>query len=169
MGVKCAFPTIRKSTMYDYSPTLLRYRELRNLSLAASFVASRSTEGCERIKRVLKQEAAVIVPNAGANEGKMYGPVLPQAPEVDCEEFRDVLDPMTVPSRGAPKKKLKSSSNKAESTTKSFSKCSLCRGSGHNRRTCFLRPEVVLSNVHQSRQLPMCEACVLMTDIHLYL
>jgi len=106
MGAKRAFPPIRKSTMYDYSPTLLRYRELCNLSLAASFAASRSIEGYERIKRVLEQEAAVIMPNAGANEGNIYGPVLPQAPEVDCEEFRDVLDPMHVPGRGALKKKV---------------------------------------------------------------
>ena len=77
MGAKRAFLTIRKSTMYDYSPTLLRFRELHNLSLAAAFIASRSTEAYERAKRVLEQEAAVIVPNAGANEGKMYGPVLP--------------------------------------------------------------------------------------------
>ena len=133
MGVKRAFPTIRKSTMYDYSPTLLRFRELRNLSLAAAFVASRAPETYERTKRVLEQEAAVIMPNAGANEGKMYGSVRPQAPEVGCEEFRDVLDPMTVPGRGVPKKKLKSSSDKTKSTMKSSSKCSLCRGSGHNR------------------------------------
>ena len=146
MGAKRAFPPIRKSTMYDYSPTLLRYRELRNLNLAASFAASRSTEGYERIKRVLEQEAAVIMPNVGANEGNMYGPVLPQAPAVDCEEFRDVLDPMHVPGRGAPKKKLKSSSDK----TRADSKCSLCKGQGHNRRTCHLRPEVVFDNVHQS-------------------
>ena len=124
MGSKHAFPPIRKSTMYDYSPTLLRYRELRNLNLAASFTASRSIEGYERIKRVLEQEAAVIMPNAGANEWNIYGPVLPQAPEVDCEEFRDVLDPVHVPGRGAPKKKLKSSSDK----TRADSKCSLCKG-----------------------------------------
>ena len=98
--------------MYDYSPTLLRYRELRKLSLAASFAASRSTEGYEWIKCVLEQEAAMIMPNAGANKGNMYGPVPPQAPEVDCEEFKDVLDPMHVLGRGAPKKKLKSSSYK---------------------------------------------------------
>ena len=131
-------------------PTLLRFRELRNLSLAAAFVASRAPETYEQTKRVLEQEAAVIMPNAGANEGKMYGPVLPQALDVDCEEFRDVLDPMTVPGRGAPKKKLKSSSDKTKSTTKSSMKCSLCRCTGHNRRKCSLRPEVVLSNVHQS-------------------
>jgi len=62
------------------------------------------------IEEIDTQEAAVIMPNAGANGGKMYGPVLPQAPEVDCEEFKDVLDPMTMPGRGAPKKKLKSRS-----------------------------------------------------------
>ena len=140
MGVKRAFPTIRKSTMYDYSPTLLRFQELRNLSLAAAFVASRSTKAYERTKRVLEQEATVIVPNAGANEGKMYGPVLPQVPEVDCEEFRDVLDPMTVPGRGVPKKKLKSTSSK------SVTKCSLCKRECHNRRTCFMRVEVFLSS-----------------------
>ena len=129
MGAKHAFPTITKSTMYDYSPTLLRYRELCNLSLAASFAASRSTEGYEWIKCVLEQEAAVIMPNAGANKGNMYGPVPPQAPEVDCEEFRDVLDPMHVPSRRALKKKLKLSSDK----TRADSKCRLCKGQGHNR------------------------------------
>ena len=123
MGAKRAFPPIRKSTMYDYSSTLLRYHELRNLSLATAFAASRSTEGYERIKRVLEQEAAVIIPNAGANEGNMYGPVLPQAPKVDCEEFRDVQDPMHVPDRGAPKKKLKSSSEKTRASTK----CSMCK------------------------------------------
>ena len=90
------------------------------------------------------------MPNVGANEGKMYGPVLPQAPEVDREEFRDILDPMHVPGRGAPKKKLKSSSDKTKSTTKSSMKYSLCKGTGHNRRTYFLRPEVVFNNVHQS-------------------
>ena len=90
------------------------------------------------------------MPNVGANEGKMYGPVLPQAPEVDREEFRDILDPMHVPGRGAPKKKLKSSSDKTKSTTKSSTKYSLCKGTGHNRQTCFLRPEVVFNNVHQS-------------------
>ena len=104
MGAKRAFPMIRKSTMYNYSPTLLRFRELRNLSLAAALVASRAPETYEQTKRVLEQEAAVIMPNAGANKGKMYGPVLPQAPEVDYEEFRDVLDPMTVPGKEAPKK-----------------------------------------------------------------
>ena len=53
----------------------------------------------------------MILPNVGANEGKIYGPVLPQAPEADCEDIRDVLDPLHVPGRGAPKKKLKSTSS----------------------------------------------------------
>ena len=103
MGAKSAFLPIRKSTMYEYSTTLLRYHDLRNISRAASFSASRSTEAYERLRGAL-QEAATILPNVGVNEGKMYGPVLPQVPEVDCEEFRDVLDPMTEPGKGAPKK-----------------------------------------------------------------
>ena len=54
----------------------------------------------------------MILPNVGANEGTMYGPVLSQVPEADCEDIRDVLDPMHVSGRGAPKKKLKSTSSK---------------------------------------------------------
>ena len=42
----------------------------------------------QRTKRALEQEAAVIMPYAGANEGKMYGPVLPQAPEVDWKRVQ---------------------------------------------------------------------------------
>ena len=72
--------------MYEYSTTLLRYRDLRNISRAASFSASRSTEGYERLKGALLQEAGMILPNVGANEGKMYGLVLPQAPEADCDQ-----------------------------------------------------------------------------------
>ena len=45
MGAKSAFPPIRNSTMYEYSATLLRYRDLRNISCAASFSASPSTKG----------------------------------------------------------------------------------------------------------------------------
>ena len=126
--------------MYEYSTTLLRYRDLRNISRAASFSASRSTEGYERLKGALLQEAGMILPNVGANEGKMYGPVLPQALEANYEDIRDVLDPLHVPDRGAPKKKLKSTSSK------SVTKCSLCKREGHNRRTCFMRVEVFLSS-----------------------
>ena len=146
MGAKHAFPTITKSTMYDYSPTLLRFRELRNLSLAAAFVASRSNEAYEKTKRVLEQEVAVIVPNAGANEGKMYGPVLPQAPEVDWKRVQRCPGSHDCAWQRGPKEKLKSSSYK----TRANFKCSLCKGQGHNRRTCHLRQEVVFDNVHQS-------------------
>ncbi|KAG2539406.1 hypothetical protein PVAP13_9NG472614 [Panicum virgatum] len=138
MGAKSAFPPIRTSTMYEYSATLLRYRDLRNISRAASFSASRSTEAYELLRGAL-QEAATILPNVGANEGNMYGPVLPQAPEADCEDIRDVLDPMHVPGRGAPKKKQKSSTATA---SKSKTKCSLCKVAGHNRRKCPTRDEV---------------------------
>ena len=90
--------------MHEYSTTLLRYRDLRNISRAASFLASRSTEGYERLKGALLQEAGMILPNVGANEGKMYGPVLPQAPEADCEDIRDVLVPCMCLAEGLPRK-----------------------------------------------------------------
>jgi zinc finger SWIM domain-containing protein 3 len=138
-GAKSAFPPIRKSSMYDYTGSLQRYRELCNISHTASFVASRSLEAYERLKRVLEEVAAMIVPNGGGNGGKRYGPVLLQALDDDDDdsiESRDVLDPMYVLGRGAPKKKLKS--NKTQSKVK----CTLCKGEGHNRRTCSLREEV---------------------------
>ena len=78
-GAKSAFSPIRKSTMYNYSDSLQRYRELRNISHTASFVASRSPEAYERLKRVLHEEAAMIPPNGGENGGNRYGPVLSQA------------------------------------------------------------------------------------------
>ena len=72
--------------------------------------------------------------------------MVPQALDVDFAECRNVLDPTHVPGSGAPKKKLKSVSNKKKSKVK----CTLCKGEGHNRRTCSMREEVVKSNVHQS-------------------
>ena len=87
--------------MYDYSDSLHMYRELRNISHTASFVASRSPEAYERLKHVLHEEAAMIPPNGGDNGGNSYGPVLPQAQDVDSTESTNVLDPMHVPGRGA--------------------------------------------------------------------
>jgi hypothetical protein len=52
--------------------------------------------------------------------------VLPQAQHIDSTESTNVLDPMHVPGRGAPKKKVKSVSNKKKSTVK----CTLHRN-GH--------------------------------------
>ena len=139
MGTKSAFPPKRKSTMYDYFDSLQRYRELRNISHAAAFAASRSLELYERLKHVLQDEAAMNLSNGGDNKGKRYGPVLPQALNVASVAFSNVLDPLHVPGRGAPKKNLKSISN----VKKSKVKCSLCKDEGHNRRTCSMRKEVV--------------------------
>jgi len=139
MGAKSAFPPKRKSTMYDYSESLQRYRELRNISHAAAFATSRSLESYERLKHVLQDEVAMNLPNEGDNRGKRYGPELPQASDVDSVAFSNVLDPLHVSGRGAPKKNLKSISN----TKKSKVKCSLCKDKGHNRRTCSMRKEVV--------------------------
>jgi len=113
--------------MYDYTDSLQKYHELCNIGHTASFVASRSPEAYEWLKRVLEEEAAMILPNGGENRGKRYGLVLLQALDVDSTESKDVLGPMYVPSRGALKKKLKSNKNKAKR------RCTLCKGEGHNR------------------------------------
>jgi zinc finger SWIM domain-containing protein 3 len=152
MGAKSAFPRIRKSTMYEYSDRLQRYRELRNISHTTSFIASRSPEAYERLKRIMHEEAAMIPPKGEENGGDRYGPVLPQAQDGESAEYTKVLDPMHVPGRGAPKKKLKSVSNKNRSKVR----CTLCKEEGHNRRTCSMRKEVVKSNVHQYH----CVACL---------
>ena len=70
----------------------------------------------------------MILPNVGTNEGRMYGPVLPQSPKANCEDIRDVFHPMHVPGRGALKKKLKSTPSKNKSKTK----CTFSKGVGHN-------------------------------------
>jgi zinc finger SWIM domain-containing protein 3 len=59
-----------------------------------------------------------------------------QALEVDCGK---VLDPMHVPGRGAPKKKLKALNKKERAKVK----CTLCKDVGHNRLTCSKRKEVL--------------------------
>jgi zinc finger SWIM domain-containing protein 3 len=74
--------------------------------------------------------------NIGEGGRKTFGPVLPQALDVDSAKYCNVLDPIRVPGREAPKKKLKSSSNRSDKH------CTLCKGRGHNRRTCYLRDEV---------------------------
>ncbi|KAL6630579.1 hypothetical protein ACP70R_028652 [Stipagrostis hirtigluma subsp. patula] len=137
MGAKRGFPPTRKSTMYDYSDSVQRYHELHNISQMTSFAASQSLEAYERLKRVLEEEAAMILPNRGEGEGgrKRFGPVLTQGGLDDYAESYNVLDPICVPGRGAPKKKMKSSSDKSNK------KCTLCKEEGHNRRTCYLRDE----------------------------
>ncbi|CAN6348504.1 unnamed protein product, partial [Urochloa humidicola] len=135
MGAKRGFPPTRKSTMYDYSDSVQRYHELHNISQTTSFAASQSLEAYEWLKRVLEEEAAMIPPNRGDGGGKKFGPVLPQALEDDYVQSCNVLEPVRVPGRGAPKKKLKSSSEKSEM------KCTLCKDGGHNRRTCPNRDE----------------------------
>jgi len=60
-GGKSAFPPIRKSSMYDYTDSLQKYRELCNIGHSASFVASRSTEAYELLRGAL-QEAAMTQP-----------------------------------------------------------------------------------------------------------
>ena len=90
--------------MYDYSDSLQRYHELRNTSHTASFVASRSPEAYERLKRVLHEEAAMILPNGGENGDKRYAPVLPQCMDVDSAESRNVLIPCMFLAEGPRRK-----------------------------------------------------------------
>jgi zinc finger SWIM domain-containing protein 3 len=135
-NAKCAFPPIRKSNIYDYSKSLVRYRDLRNLSHAASFRAAQSSESYQRLKRVLLDETDSKSPCASGNERIRYGPMVAQALEVDCGK---VLDPMHVPGRGAPKKKLKALNKKERAKVK----CTLCKDVGHNRLTCSKRKEVL--------------------------
>ena len=84
----------------------------------------------------------MMLPNGGEIAGNRYGPVLLQAVDVDSTECRDVLDPMYIPGRGAPKKKLKSNKNKSKR------KCTLCKGEDHDLRRCSMREEVIKSNVN---------------------
>jgi zinc finger SWIM domain-containing protein 3 len=76
----------------------------------------------------------MIPQNRGEGGCKTFGPVLPQALDVDSAEWCNVLDPIRVPGRGAPK--LKSSLDKSDKHR------TLCKDWGHNRRTCYFRDEV---------------------------
>jgi zinc finger SWIM domain-containing protein 3 len=127
MGANRGFPPTRKSTMYDYSDSVQRYNDLHNIGRTAAFAAAQSQEAFERLKRVLKEEAATIPVNIGEGGRKKFGPVLPQAMDVDSTECWNVLDPIHVPGRGALKKKLKSSSDRSDKH------CTLCKDWGHNR------------------------------------
>ncbi|PNT70062.1 hypothetical protein BRADI_2g04713v3, partial [Brachypodium distachyon] len=131
MSAKAAFPKTRKNNMYDYSVSLKRYRELRNLSHAACFLPSQSVEAYDRLKLVLNVQADNKKSSSGHKECMRYGPVLPQTAQVDSGELEKVLDPVHVQGRGAPKKRLKRRKRK-----RSTVKCGYCRQEGNNRRKC---------------------------------
>lgn len=133
MSAKVAYPATRKNNMYDYSISLRRYRELRNLSHAACFRASQSVEAYERMKMVLTEEGESKESSSSQKECMRYGPVLPQTTQLDCTDLGKVLDPLHVQRRGAPKKRLQAKMKKPRSK----GKCSYCgERDGHNRRTC---------------------------------
>jgi zinc finger SWIM domain-containing protein 3 len=106
MGAKRGFPPTRKSTMYDYSDSIQRYNDLHNIGRTAAFAVAQSQEAFERLKHVLEEEDATILVNIGEGGRKTFGPVLPQALDVDSAECCNVLDPIRVPGREAPKKKV---------------------------------------------------------------
>jgi zinc finger SWIM domain-containing protein 3 len=136
IGAKRGFPPTRKSTMYDYSDSVHRYNDLHNIGRTTAFTTAQSQEAFKWLKRILEEEAAMIPVNIGEGGRKTFGLVLPQALDVDFAECCNVLDPICVPGKGAPKKKLKSSSDRCDKH------CNLCKDQGHNRRTCYLRDEV---------------------------
>ena len=58
--------------------------------------------------------------------------MMPQSANLDGEGSDKVLDPVHVLGRGAPKKRLQAKMKKKRSE----GKCSYCKGTRHNRRTC---------------------------------
>ena len=96
MSAKSAFPPIRKSEMYDYSASLVRYRELRNLSHVACFRACQSSEEYQRLEMVLSEQDGSKESSRGQEECIRFGPVLPQTTEIDCGDLEKVLDPVHV-------------------------------------------------------------------------
>ncbi|KAM0925813.1 hypothetical protein ACQ4PT_003965 [Festuca glaucescens] len=130
MSAKATCPGTRKSCMYDYSASLRRYHELRNLSHAKCFSVAHSVEAYEHLKMVLNVQDDRKESSSGHKECMRYGPVLPQTARLDSGELEKVLDPMHVQGRGAPKKRLK------KKRKRSNSKGGYCRLEGHNRRKC---------------------------------
>jgi zinc finger SWIM domain-containing protein 3 len=100
MGAKCGFLPIRKSTMYDYSDHVQRCHDLQNISQTTSFATSQSLEAYERLKHTLKEEAAMIPTNRGEGGCKRFGPVLPQAQDVDSAEYYIVFIPYVCVEEG---------------------------------------------------------------------
>jgi zinc finger SWIM domain-containing protein 3 len=86
MCAKRGFPPTRKRTMYDYYDSVQRYNDLHNISQTAAYAAAQSQEAFEQLKHVLEEEAAMIPQNRGEGGRKMFGPVLPQALDVDSAE-----------------------------------------------------------------------------------
>ena len=143
MNAKCAYAPTRKNQMYDYSVSLQRYRELRNCSHAASFQACHSDEDYHRLKMLLQAqhhgkqssfEQADSKESTNAQHNSIrFGPLMPHSEKVD-----KVLDPVHVPSRGAPKKRLQAKTKKSRSQNI----CGYCKKPGHNRRKCAKLLEV---------------------------
>ena len=74
----------------------MRYRELRKLSNASSIRACLSDETYERLKMLLKAEAASKETSSGQNECIRFGPVLSQTAQHDYGDLGNLLDPVHV-------------------------------------------------------------------------
>jgi zinc finger SWIM domain-containing protein 3 len=139
MSARSAYPLpSRNSGMYDYSKSLMRYRELRKLSHAACFRACQSDEAYHRLEMVLKAPDDSMESTSGQNESIRFGPVLPLTEQTVPGDLGKVLDPLCVQGRGAPKKRLQAKMKKPRSK----GKCGYCGDEGHNVRTCKKLKEV---------------------------
>ena len=122
---------------------LQRYRKLQNFSHTACFKACHSDEAFQRLKRVLEGQDVSKESNIEQADSKestnaqsnsiRFGPLMPHSEKVD-----KVLDPVHVPGRGAPKKRLQAKTKKSRSRNN----CGYCKKPGHNRRKCAKLLEV---------------------------
>jgi zinc finger SWIM domain-containing protein 3 len=78
MSAKCAYPLSKKNEMYNYSISLERCRELRNLSHTACFRAYQSDEAYQRLKMVMNAQADDHESTSDKKKPIRFGSVLPQ-------------------------------------------------------------------------------------------
>src|SRR3954468_1448658 len=86
----------RKSEMYDYSKSLLRYRKLRNYSHAACFKACHSDEGYEKLMKILEAQGPSKESSNAHSNNIRFGPLMPKAANMDAEGLGKILDPVHV-------------------------------------------------------------------------
>ena len=143
MRAKFAYAPTRKNEMYDYLASLQRYRQVRNFSHATCFKACHSDEDYHRLKMLSeaqhhgKQSSFEQADSKESTNAQHYsirfGPLMRHSEKVD-----KVLDPVHVPGRGAPKKRLQAKTKKSRSQNI----CGYCKKLGHNRRKCAKLLEV---------------------------
>ena len=140
MSAKSAYPPTRTNDMYEFLVFMLRYRELRKMSDKVCFRAAESEGAYKRMKMCLNEQADKKEPNTDQKECIRFGPSVAQTTQFCSVDLGNVLDPVRVQGRGAPKKRLQAKMKKARSK----GKCGYCKEHGHNRRTCRKLQEVAI-------------------------